>query len=342
MILCFCGLIFSLRLFAGPVFDVRWESNSDPSIMSSYFIKKFSQLPLEGKVNSKTKFWSGPYWPFNKGSINYRWYAKNKKGLNLNSPDRVKIQKMTIPELAELSAAEKYDLFIGRYDYPLTKLVDTMADPNAYAWEGICHGWSPATINHNEPLPKLLRNPHGLEIPFGSSDIKALLSYYYAYMFKAPLTYQMGRRCYDKRDQKNCSEDLNAGAFHIVLANRVGIEGKSFIADIERFKEVWNHPIIDYKTYILKQSSDLARKQVLVKTIIRVVDENDANWQTTMGSSRQKLITLNYQYFIELNQNDEIIGGQWISKNRPDFIWLMEKPRRFEGILHRLSDLVAD
>lgn len=344
MITIFFGLILSLTINADSALDLKWESYSDPSIMSSYYIKNFYQLPLEGKVSSKTRFWSGPYWPFKKGSINFRWYAKNKIGFQLNSPQRQNIHKMTIPELAELSPAEKYDLLLGKYDYPLTKAVNTMADPNAYIWEGICHGWSPASMNHNEPTPKLLRNPDGIEIPFGSSDIKALLSYYYAYLFRAPYTYQMGRRCYNQWEEKNCSEDLNAGAFHIVLANRVGFEGKSFIADIQRFKEVWNHPIVDYQTFVLREQflGTKATKKISVKTILNVVDENDSNWQPILGTKGQKLITLNYQYDLHVNQNGEIIGGKWTSKERPDFIWLMEKPRKFEGILYRLGDLLND
>lgn len=329
-----------------------WDNNSDPEIMSYFFTRQMSRLPLSGELHATTKYWSGDYWALKRGNINYRWYARRKVGFNLNSPNKERARRMTLPELAELAPSEKYDLYVGRYDYPLRNEVDRIAaDAEAEIWEGICHGWSPATMNHEEPTPKVMKNPDGIEIPFGSTDIKALISYYYAYGPQASNTYQMGRRCYKgpflNRD-KDCREDMNAGAFHIVLANRLGIDGIGFIADVERYKEVWNHPITKYSSSIEGSSEpggDSAKgtvKVLRVKTTITYLDENGYDWQVVYGTDKQSYKTLNYEYDLDIDAFDNIIGGEWISRIRPDFLWMRPKVTEFKGNLSRLNDLLND
>jgi hypothetical protein len=337
---------------AAPLLDRPWDGISDPLIMSSSFERKLHLLPLTGKVKKKNTLWSGHYWPLKQGNINYRWFAENRLAFNYHSPNLSEAKRLSLRDLAELSPAEKYDLFIGRYDYPLKNEVNLLANPKAQIWEGICHGWAPASMNHEEPRPKVMRNQDGLEIPFGSTDIKALLSYYYAYGFNVRSTYQMGLRCDDGRvlhQDKNCDEDLNAGAFHIVLANRVGIDGISFIADIERWKEVWNNPVYSYQTVILKQgikpdasAAPGTAHVVRLKTRFYYVDGGENSWQTVLQTPLQVVKHLDYEYELDIDSTGRIIGGEWKSKERPDFLWLKERPKRFEGILKRLEELLHD
>ena len=343
--------LYTTTMAAPLAMDEAWQSISDPEIMSFFFTKQFKLLPLQGELHPTTKYWSGDYWALKRGNINYRWNAQKKIGFNLDSPSKERARKMTIPELAELSPTEKYDLYVGRYDYPLKKEVNNIADPEAEIWEGICHGWSPATMNHQEPTPKLLRNPDGIDIPFGSTDIKGLLSYYYAYGFQVNNTYQMGRRCYKGgflNNDKDCQQDLNAGAFHIVLANRLGIDGIGFIADMERYKEVWNHPLTAYKSAIVsekKPSSDSAPGTVKVyrlKTTATYLDDNGNDWQVVHGTPKQFYVTAHYEYDLDIDREGNIIGGEWISKARPDFLWLKSKATEFTGNLSRLGDLLND
>lgn len=349
-------LLFSLTLpmtYASPLkLDESWESISDPEIMSYFFTRDFALLPLSGTVADKNKYWSGDYWALNKGNINYRWNAKKKIGFNLKSPSKDYVRRMSIPELSELAPSEKYDLFTGNYDYPLkNEVARVAADSQAEIWEGICHGWSPASMNHEEPTPKLMTNPDGIEIPFGSTDIKALISYYYAYGFEVPDTHQMGRRCYQGpwfNNQRDCYEDLNAGAFHIVLANRLGIDGKGFIADLHRYKEVWNHPITSYQSRVIgfgkpkRDSAPGTVKTINVSTVMTYVDEDGHDWRPVIGTPKQFYKKVTYQYSLDLNNSGTIIGGEWISKLRPDFLWLKGRPRQYEGLLSRLGELLND
>lgn len=344
-------LSFSEVTLSAPLqFDEGWNpSISSPDIMNMNFKKKFASLPLSARVSGSEKYWSGDYWALRYGNINYRWYAQNKIGFNLNSPNRERAKKMTIPELASLSPSEKYDLLTGRYDYPLKNKVSEITNPSAEIWEGICHGWSPAAMNHNEPTPKLLFNPDGIEIPFGSTDIKALLSYYYAHVHRAADTHQMGSRCYEENSREtNCTNDLNAGAFHIVIANRIGFEGKGVIADMQRFKEVWNNPITSYQSRVFAQkgpqstSAPGTAKVMYLQTTITYAAKGLHDWHPVNGTAKQVQKSKVFEYEIELSADGSIIGGEWKSKERPDFLWIMPKPHAFTGILSRLGELTND
>lgn len=348
----FLLIFFSLNVFARPMtVDEAWQSDSSPEIMSYYYEKKFANLPVTGKVKKTNHYWSGDYWALKKGNINYRWFAANKIGFGYKSPTKSEALRMTTRELAELSPSEKYDLFTGLYDYPLKNEVYRIANPGASIWEGICHGWSPATMNHPEPKPVLVKNPDGIDIPFGSTDLKALLSYYYAHVHQAPDNFQVGKRCYKEGMQRNdrtCINDLNAGAFHIVMANLIGIDGRGFIADMQRYDEVWNHPFTEYKSQVMgysmpdRTSAPGTVTRVDIQSVITYVDENGHDWHPVMNTPKQLSKLVTYRYFVELDSAGNVIGGEWISKERPDFLWMMTKPREFVGSLSQLGYLLEE
>lgn len=333
-------------------FRLPWnEEISGPQIMSSHFIKTFSDLPLKGEYSKPQRLWSGDYWAFYKSGIDYRWFAKNQAERSIPPPDRLTALKSSVRTLTILSPAEKYDLFLGRYDYPVKRWVHSLIPPKPQMWEGICHGWSPASINHDEPRPRVMKNPDGVEVPFSSSDIKALLSFYYAFGFEVNTTHQMGRRCESNRlrdRDENCVEDLNAGAFHIVLTNNLGILNETFVVDNQRLKEVWNNPIHSYQSQIIANSRPLGdsapgtTRVIRVKTKVTYVESTKPQWQTTLGTNYQEYSHSFYEYYLDLNVNDEIIGGKWISNDRPDFLWKKRRPARFAGLLSELGRLLYE
>ena len=342
--LCFLGLSTSHAEVLRP-----WRSFSDPNIMNSSFERNFSKLPLQAALTNTDKLWANDYWPRKRGGINYRWNAVEPTGFDLASPTRAEALMMRVNELAALAPTEKLDLLNGNYDYPLKKEVDKGSSRFAPSWHGICNGWAPAAINHNEPLPKTLINPDGLEIPFGSSDIKALLSYYYAFKHEVPSTYQMGKRC-NLNFGPNCDEDLNAGAFHIVLTNKLGLLGTSFVADVERGRQVWNHAVNDYTTTVVNSDLSPAHdsapgtvRRIHVKTEMTFVLEiKQNNWQPVLGTDAHVNDVRNYEYTLDVDASGNIIGGEWISHARPDFIWMMEKAVSFKGMFKRLPELLND
>lgn len=333
----------SLEALAG-----RWSPGSDPRIMN---VKEYrlEELPTSADLSNTDKLWANDYWPHRKGLINKRWNTEEQQGFNTISPSKEEVLKMSSLDLAKLAPSEKLDLLNGNYNYPLKKEVASRAKDNDPLWWGVCNGWSPASIVHNEPTPKTLTNPDGVAIPFGSSDIKALVSYYYAYHHKVPTTNQMGRRCMTGVGP-GCSNDFNAGAFHLVLTNKLGLEETSFIADIERGRQVWNHAVLKYDSEIINShlspkvgSARGTVRRAHVKTLLTVVMSIKSNsWYPTNGTDGHINAERNYEYFLELDAQNNIIGGEWISHTRPDFIWNMAKAETFHGQYARIMEMLND
>ncbi len=329
-----------------------WGPASDPIHLGQNFVRRFAALPLAGEVSDTRKYWSGDYWALRRGNINYRWNAPVPAGFRYRSPGQDEVAQLSEAQLAVLSPAEKFDLLRGFYHYPLRREVEAFTAPDKADWEGMCHGAAPASMHHNEPLPKTIRNPDGVLVPFGSSDIKALLSYYYAYKYNAPSRY-LGFRCRSRwtpEGHGQCREDLNAGAFHIALANRMGLEGLTFVADIEDGKEVWNHIPVGYCTRVLNPSArpqfnsapGTVRTAKLQTTVTFVNNSPRNTWEPVLGTSLQITETRTYEYALDLDRSGSIIGGNWSSKVRPDFIWDVDPVPFFEGDWGALALLLDD
>lgn len=325
----------------------KWPDYSDPAIVSKTFETRFAKLPLDGHHDVPHTGWSDDYWATQLGSINRRWTAPGQPGFNLHSPSLAEARAMSEKEISQLAPTEKYDLWRGRYDYPLVARVAANANPNAKDWAGICNGWSPASLNLKEPQPIVLTSKDGIKIPFGASDVKALLSFYYAYEVNTP-TQQVGLRCFLGRGisilARGCGDDVNAGAFHIITANKLGIERKGYLADVDRLKEVWNQPITGFKSTVLQSrpaSSGAAKtavSEVLVRTDLTYGSEIDPQWEAVLGTPVQTYEKLELEYTVELDAGGNIVGGKWESWIRPDFLWFRGKAP-FTGDFTELGDL---
>jgi len=349
------ALLFSVASFAQSQNSIleAWKGFSDPEIFSSGFTHELSALPLQGSIDIGPRAWSGDYWPSNKGGINYRWNAKIKVGFDYKSPSKEQFSKMSQEELAELAPSEKYDLLMGRYDMPLKSEAASSASKRAPEWAGICHGWAPASIYHNEPTPKSVMNPDGILVPFGSADIKALISYYYAF-YHDNGTDQIGLRCFFGSwmgGARGCANDLNAGAFHIVIANKLGLLKEGFLMDVERFREVWNQPVVGFESKIIdanlppsKKAAKNAVREIRFQTTLFYIDEAESTWNVVHGTKDQLTEKKVYQYRVEINSQNKIIGGEWESDDRPDFLWNVPRAKSedFGGLLSELPKILND
>lgn len=345
------GLSVAAGVHASPNLEIDrvWMRISDPLIMGANN-REFSSLPLSGGAADKQKYWSADYWARNKGGINYRWNAARPTGFGYSSPTKSQALGMTQSQLAALAPSEKWDIFIGRFDYPVKREIAAYASPSRPSWEGICDGWAGAALNHDEPRPVVMTSPDGVQVPFGSSDIKGLLSWYYSRKWSGGNS-QMGRRCYGTASSVDrCTHDMNAGAFHLVLTNRLGMDGKSFIADIDRNHEVWNHLAYDYRSTIRNSnlppgstSASGTVKRIRVRTVVNYVFLLIRNtWEPVLGTSRQRLSSRTYEYYLDIDSNGRIIGGDWITLQRPDFLWLERKVTSFTGIFSKLGQLLSE
>ncbi len=263
-----------------------------------------------------------------------------------------------------LSPAEKYDLLISEDENILTQAMwsEGEAYHNRYGevehWMGICHGWAPASFIMPRPSNaiKVPSFNNQYQIRFYPSDLKALGSLLWA---KGNFyTHFIGGRCEEhnteldenSRPVKQDCLDNNPASFHLALIHRVGIEGKSFVMDATEDYEVWNQPIMSYKIqyYSLATHEQVSLDKAIIpissitdglskfrsprtKYLVGVKLEVEYGVETSpthllSDSSEQDRSTIAYYtYDLELDENYNIIGGEWYSENHPDFLWLPQK-----------------
>lgn len=308
---------------------------SEEILLETDMFNNFHLLPLKGSVNVTEKYWSGDSWKLSRGSINYRWNDPSADGKKYFSPSSREVMNMSENALSKLSPSEKYDLLMGNYNYPLKSEVEFYASTGTLDWEGLCHGWAVASSMHKEPSPRTVKNPDGIEIPFGSSDIKAILTYAYS---KLILNNDqiLGKRCDDKAFN-DCDDDLTAVSFHIVTANKIGLRGQSYIADMDRFEEVWNHPVVAYESQVDSMRSSRTGKTARLTTKLTYVDLVPNN---SWSPVPRVLSYMTLKYELDLNDDDNIVGGRWLGSARPDFLWGIKERPAFTNYFSGIQKLV--
>lgn len=224
------------------------------------------------------------------------------------------------------------------------------------AWMGICHGWAAASYMVKRPLHaiKVLSFDQKTEILFYPSDIKALASLLWA--STSYPSHFISSRCRqtepaENREgrtiQKECL-DTNAATFHLSLVNGIGLMKKSFVMDSSYDYEVWNQPIVSYKyeyfnprtkkvsmnledSLILSQNFESdpfsqyrafeTRYIVGVSVEVSYTVETSPTQNLYDSELMDEMNTVHYLYDLELDQEKNIIGGEWYHKMHPDFLW---------------------
>jgi hypothetical protein len=214
---------------------------------------------------------------------------------------------------------------------------------------------------------------------FLSSDVKALLAMHEAYNFGGKFGF-VGARCKasgkvpgegDDRDRNTAEpvpeianapdcKDTNAGAFHVVIANMLGVLGKGFVADIDRYGDVWNQPLSGYNvTNMSEEAVTSIHRGMGIERRVRVdmnmiygeelkfyTPELEAQGHRNFvsklpvtGSPSQKNLSKSYSYIVELDFKGNVIGGEWLSQTRPDFLWMYERAAEFKNSPVPLANL---
>lgn len=307
----------------------QWNEANAPLNMDTDYVTRFDSLPLAASLPRTP--WSDSYWPSVDGGISSRWLG----GGPIFRPRLFALQRMPLDRIARMSPAEKYDAFIGNYNYEIKSQERARTRSAMQSWEGICHGWAPASMIFHEPQPVTLVGANGVAIPFGSSDIKALLSFYLGQVADSPTKF-LGERCnYDLDESPGAAglpecRDTNAGAFHIVMANYLGLKNKGFVIDRDRSMQVWNQPVWRYQSFIEGTSlpspgaAPGTVREIIVRSDVTYVVEVYPQWDALGEESPSQTAT--YRYRLELDQAGNIIGGEWLTDLRPDFMWTQEPP----------------
>lgn len=329
-------------------------------------IRSLSDIQAMGLESGETALdlWSGSYWPHFQGLLASRYRDPSFVTLIKEEVQYPKMKALftSMPlysygnQTENLSPAEKYDLLVGdskmgltNYSWEMGKKV--MSGNKVATWRGLCDGWASASQVMPRPVKAVtIESPAGQPITFFPEDIKALGTLLYAKAQQAPIF--MGKRCFSKLLAFTAAcDEVNAGAFHQALVNRVGKMKKSFIGDISPGGEVWNYPIKNYKftytnVFSEAESSDFrtvmeafnkndkkkkfsksgdrhkqTRYIVGVKAVVNYMDMRLINALEEDGSAPDKLMEKVYEYDLELDADLNILGGENPSKNLPDFMW---------------------
>ncbi|MBF0315968.1 MAG: hypothetical protein HQK52_21285 [Oligoflexia bacterium] len=327
------------------LFAEGWNQSNNPELMaaSGSFEKnplkldyKLSKLPTKAKIQKLP--WSDSYWPSFKGGLAHRYKIDT---VATQTVPRERLLSFSEEKIALLSPAEKYDIYCGRYNYPLTKSELQRTDeirrtPEGSEWEGLCHGWAPAAVNFEEPKCVTLTNSDGLKIPFGSSDIKGLLTYFQGEVCSGSECSAGARSedVYPTIVDKSAFNDINPGAFHLILTNLIK-SGQGFVSDRTSDRQVWNQPVFGYEYTIKSENNKPSYNNRAPATVKEVTVEMRVDWVAEVGASdqaysgtekeKESIAFSNYNYVLELDASGNIIGGRWLGnskKEHPDFIWM--------------------
>jgi hypothetical protein len=252
--------------------------------------------------------------------------------------------------------------------------VDKLSNENMTArWSGVCHGWSPASLSMPRPLHYFrVKTPFGRDLTFYPADVRALESYLWANSQAGGDVHLEGEQCYSGAEKNkngrlvdsSCA-DVNPGFFHLTMVNRVGVQQQGFVMDRNYKGEVQNQPVFAYRTkfFSLKDrhprpgmSLDAAKvyygahffdpyKNYRSPEAVSVVGVEaqvfyrkgiDPTHATTNDESTDKYDVLTIRYDLELDSNDNVIGGEWhefddaaaqslaeaMAYQHPDILWL--------------------
>lgn len=334
---------------------MRWSAQDAPELLAEQLTRGLDTLPQSGAVERTP--WPGSYWPTAADSIAYRWAGAGS-----------------------LSPAEKYERAFGGSDVErrVSEHFGVLRQSSARActsdrscnrdrgevcarrrgetsgrciptWYGICHAWAAAAVLEPEPQTAVTVNG----VTFGVNDIKALASLAYdqpehrRVSLRCNKSDTRGQIAYDRygrpSDQDAACRDTNAGTFHLLVTNLVGLQRIALLEDRAFDEQVWTYPISSYQVVTQREvdageanalvganggsyrfNSD-AKYFVQVQMRVKYVDMVAANASTDRPLAGQVTGVDTLEYLLELDAAREIIGGEWLGESKrthPDFLWL--------------------
>lgn len=288
--------------------------------------------------------WSGSYWPATYGGIGWRYGASYQ---NYNQPadhnSRYRTSTFSTYIRDNYSPAEKYDFLVGDYSYTLTRTVRARRG-RAALWEGICHGWAPAATREPEPrrTVTIYASDGFTPVTFYPDDIRALASQYYAAAIKNYKTDVMG--------SNGTTGSNNPASFYLAITNLIGLRHTAMIYDAALGGTIWNYPAYSYSTSFYNPISNTSGYlNGCIVTLSSALFSNTYNARVAANNASRATAYLIggittveysnetqprrgtpypnatarrvYKYILDLDANYNIIGGTWVSSDRPDFIW---------------------
>ena len=230
------------------------------------------------------------------------------------------------------------------------------------SWYGHCNGTAVAVSRYQSPK-NAVKRPKGCVVgsascvEFSPADVRALIS---EMNMNARAKFISGRRCNlsaaevqsrpplraDPTVMDAC-DDVNPGSLHVSLVNFLGRMKQPLVFDENMNDEVWNYPIYKYRYTTsgpLDEAAAVAALQLGQQVDSWVFNPKARSWvKVTMVVSYRNAPTempanagavanpvdLTFEYVLELDDNGDVIGGEWVGNyryNHPDFIWMPFEP----------------
>lgn len=346
-----------------------WDYRNDPERFRVEFQYRLTDLPMEGEADQLP--WPDDYWSYYNDSINFRWRGQQNlspaeaydAAFNGWSPPqgymdlRPRANRATEWDAAyyEQLGPLASEVHRRRGNNDMVNGVDDDGDGEVDEcdsedcdgiefWWGVCHAWAPAAIMEPEPIDPVEHNGQ----TFYPSDIKSLMMINY----DSTQALMLGGRCNARdvdRDENGRAidpdcQDVNAGAFHVVITNMLGRLRRAFDEDRTYDYQVWNQPIRGYD--ITSQEEGLSAADAMaalglsddtyspnadavsfaeVRMNTYYITEAHPSEYPRIPQIDRYTRTDRYHYILELNAEGEIIGGEWgpsSQSNHPDFLWL--------------------
>ncbi|MFH2007039.1 MAG: proprotein convertase P-domain-containing protein [bacterium] len=360
-----------------------WNPTNNPERFRLNFKYNYEELSQYGEGWAEQTPWPSDYWSYYEDSTNVRYHGSNvlspmekyDQAFNDWTPN---MDLLPLDVHADCSSTydgtmedtrDEYYNHLGpaatwqhrnKGNYRARNKIDDDGDgkidecggddyDGIETWWGLCHAWVPAAILEPEPVKDVTING----VTFTVSDIKALL----ITMYDRNSSVMIGGRCNEKEIERNeetgevvLSEcgDTNAGTWHVVAVNMLGIMKRAFAEDRTANYQVWNQPVRGFE---IRSQNEVSESEALVllgrdATAI-YVDQFDSpeavRWvhvdmtshyvtessNTTEGplvpNIQQYTRQDHYEYILEINAAGDIVGGEWLPNyynSHPDFLWL--------------------
>ncbi len=148
----------------------------------------------------------------------------------------------------------------------------------AETWWGICHAWAPAALMEDEPLAPVTRNG----VTFEVSDLKAYLTQ----QWDRTNAYLVGGRCNENELERDDNgriirdecRDLNAGSWHVLVTNFIGVNKKGMVIERTTNYEVWNQPLFGYK---ITEQEEISLQEA--HELLKIKEESTGNGVFVQG-----------------------------------------------------------
>lgn len=332
------------------------ESSTDVQKLETYFGEsmemRIKKLPTVGVYDPSP--WPGPYWPMYQDGINVIWSLNEPSaaekyatafGLDVTEfMNNISSASGIDAESSNTACTTDDDCTSEDSDSVCAIRTDESSGYCIPTWYGICHAWTPAAILEDEPQCSVTYN----NVTFQVLDLKALVTQVYdgadvetvftgvRYNGESDSTDQWGRH------SNAAYRDLGPGFFHVAVTNLLGRLNQTFIIDYAADADVWNQPVRGFKVnqqqrYTLEEAGETfygldtypfnsdASSIVYVKTRLSWVYETYTDGPLVSTGKVDSYTTgAYYTYLLEMDEDDKIIGGEWIwdsNDDHPDFLW---------------------